>query len=349
MNIPLRTLTIACLVLCLLWGCSASNNRTEYVEDQPGLLTGHEKARIAEYIAALLTELDIQIKIVILDSSPADISREATRLFDIFALGNKTRGAKGLLFLIDPSGEQVRMEIGYDLEHLFTDGFMGYVERMQMAPFFRANRVGPGIEATVELLVGKALGAIDESYYTVQEARPRLGDHFSGGAGAETTVIIAHGSPNKAATSRAAEFGAQGTPRETLARYLEVLRLRIKDPHLGIYTPATRHFFETWIVTDAQQDNECRALENALSRGCVAVEGDSAVIRFPVSNRRVPPYFFRHDSNGWMLDFASMSRYIRFNHKNQWFFPTRDHQFMFAFRDVPFDRNGFPQEKTESQ
>jgi hypothetical protein len=46
-----------------------------------------------------------------------------------------------------------------------------------------------------------------------------------------------------------------------------------------------------------------------------------------------------------MLDFAAMSRLIGFNHRNQWFFRTLDHSYMFGFADTGFDRNGFPHER----
>jgi len=46
-----------------------------------------------------------------------------------------------------------------------------------------------------------------------------------------------------------------------------------------------------------------------------------------------------------MLDFAAMNRSVGFNHKNQWYFRTSEHDFMFAFNDMVFDRNGFPHER----
>jgi hypothetical protein len=65
-------------------------------------------------------------------------------------------------------------------------------------------------------------------------------------------------------------------------------------------------------------------------------------MRYPVSNRHAHPFFFRRGERGWMLDFAAMNRTIGFNHKNQWFFRTTDHPFMFGFEDLTFDRHGFP-------
>ena len=323
-------------------GCFSHEEPFDFIDDQQGLLTQREQRRIAEFHEALLRKLDIHIKIVILRESTSDINREATRLFDTYTLGKKTRGARGVLFLVDPVGKQVRVEIGYDLEPVFTDGFIGYIERKQMIPFFQTNKVGPGMEAAVELIVGKALGAIDESKYVVSEEIPRVGDHYSGGAGTSTTAEITFGAPRKTATALAAEFGPQGSPEETLKLYIKVLKLHIKDPNLGMYTHDTRRFFSTWVVTDAQQDNEFRNLETAIHRGVLFQNEALAVIRFPVTNRQVPPYFFRQSDDGWMLDFASMSKTIRFNHLNQWFFETREHPFMFAFKDLVFDRNGFP-------
>lgn len=333
---------ITLIVLSVDGRCLSREALPDFIDDRPGLLTQREKDRIARFHHALLNDLDIHIKVVVLETSCTDLDQEAVRLFQEYVPGTATRGAKGILFLVDPKGHQVRLEIGYDLEHIYTDGFIGYIERKQMVPFFQADRVGPGIEATVELLVGKALGAIDESTYTLQAERPRVGDHLSGGAGARTNVTIGSRAPEKDSIRPTHEFGPQHTPEETLKRYMTVLRLHIKDPDLGIYTAETQAFFRKWLVTDAQQDNELNSLVKIIDQGTLFQNGDRAVIRFPIANRQVPPYFFRCGPEGWMLDFASMTRLIRFNHRNQWFFTTKNHDFMFAFDDVVFDNNGFP-------
>jgi hypothetical protein len=137
---------------------------------------------------------------------------------------------------------QVRMEVGYGLEGVFPDAFVGHVERNQMVPFFQANRVGPGIEATVELLVAKALESREEKSYDREESRDPAGDHLSGGAGARVDVAIG-------------------------------------------------------------------------------------------------------SEQGWMLDFASMHRFVGFNHPNQWHFKDLEHPYMFAFHEWRFDTNGFPHPK----
>jgi hypothetical protein len=58
-----------------------------------------------------------------------------------------------------------------------------------------------------------------------------------------------------------------------------------------------------------------------------------------------------------MLDFASMSRFLGFNHRNQWHLKDLEHPYtpkdpyaprdpyMFGFHDWRFDANGFPHPK----
>ena len=151
-------------------GCTENNDPKKnsvitFVSDQAALLSKAEKNHITQLSSALLRDMDIHIMTVVLKQSPEDINNKAVKLFQEYGVGRTTNGAKGVLFLIDPSGKQVRIEIGYDLESIFTDGFTGYIERRQMTPFFQANKVGPGIEASVELLVGRALGEIEATNY----------------------------------------------------------------------------------------------------------------------------------------------------------------------------------------
>lgn len=323
----------------LLAGCG-----DRYIDDRAGLMSTQEQMRLHSFQKKLEDELDIELQVVVLSDSPGDLDQAAVALFEKREIGRRTKGARGVLLLIDPAGKQVRMEIGYDLEGIFPDAFVGYVEQRQMAPFFAAGRIGAGIEATVELVVGKAMEAVDAGAYAPDDAAGGLA-HLSGGAGARTSAGIGEGVAKKQPLEDASGFGAQPSPRETLALYLQVLRERVKDPELGIYTPDTRAFFRKWLVTDAQQDNEFRSLEKHLARGRIFKRDNRAVIRFPVSEREIPPYFLVRGEEGWMLDFASMNRVIAFNHRNQWHFQTCEHPFMFAFEDWRFDRGGFPHEE----
>jgi uncharacterized protein len=331
---------ISILVLSLL-GCRP---KPDFVEDRQGVLSSAERGRLVRFQGTLLRELDIHLKLVVLDASPGDLDALAAEMFDEHGVGGKTGDARGVLILVDPTGRQVRVEIGYGLEGIFPDAFVGHIERNQMVPFFQANRVGPGIEATVELLVGKALERVEAHAYDPEESGDPAGDHLSGGAGARVDVTIGSGQPDKGKASPDARFEAQATPLGTLETYKEVLRLRIKDPDLEIFTPRTRAFFRKWLVTDAQQENELRSLLQA-PEPRVLTQGERAVIRFPVVDRQAVPLFLRKGEEGWMLDFASMHRFIGFNHRNQWHLKDLENPYMFAFQEWRFDANGFPHPK----
>ncbi|MBW2298206.1 MAG: TPM domain-containing protein, partial [Deltaproteobacteria bacterium] len=301
-----------------------------------------QERRIVDLNRRLLEKLDIHFMTIILDTPAPDLDAKAIALFDRHALGKKTKGARGMLFLVDPRGKAVRLETGYDLEGMFTDAFTGYVEREQMRPFFAAGKIGPGIEATVELLVAKALQAIKTGEFVVDQENTVQGEHLSGGAGARTGIQIGDQIPPKTRSSHADNFAPQPTPLQTLERYMQALRQHIKDPDLGIYSPETRDFFRQWVVTNAQQDNELKGLENVLGKAQPRVRDQLAVIRFPVEDRGASPYFLELGEKGWMLDFHSMNQLVRFNHKNQWHFIKTDHRFAFAFTDLRFDKHGFP-------
>jgi uncharacterized membrane protein YgcG len=316
-----------------------------FVVDQAALLSQAEKNHIIQLCRALLKDMDIHIMAVVLKQRPVDIDNQAVELFQEYGVGRTTNGAKGVLFLIDPSGKQVRIEIGYDLEPIFTDGFTGYIERRQMAPFFQAHKIGAGIEATVELLVGRALGKIETSDYAKEKDKDQTGQFLSGGAGSRMNVEIGSTAIEKQASPLAKKYPAQPSVRDTLDKYIEVLRLHIKDPNLGIYTPETRKFFSQWVVTDAQQDNERRIITRALSTAEIFTKDNLAVIRFSPDDRQASPFFLEKGGPGWMLDFASMTKLIGFNHKNQWHLRQTNHNYMFGFKEIYFDKNGFPHKK----
>lgn len=343
-----RTKYLLCGIVCwvlLLAGGDARAKSSDFVDDQIELLTQTERQRISDLASNLLKDLNIYMQVVLLKEQVQNINAKAVELFERFTAGSQILGAKGILFLVDPQGKQVRIDIGYDLEAIFPDAFVKYLMHKQMIPFFESNRVGAGIEATVELLVEQAFGMLDTSAYLLDSKPQQQETALFGGAGARTDIDIEAASPEKLATEFLETCIPQPSPLQALETYQTILKFHIKNPNLGIYTSDTRKFFAQWLVTDAQQDNELKLLQKVFSQATVYQENSRAVIRFPISNRQATPYLLRRSDQGWMLDFAAMNKFIGFNHLNQWFFHSTDHEFMFAFEDVRFDQHGFPHQK----
>jgi hypothetical protein len=331
-------LTLLLLPLCTLAACNERHAAPSFIDDRPGLLTAAEKGRIENYHRRLFEDLGIHLQVVILAERAGDIDAAAASLFEAYRVGGETRGARGVLLLVDPQGGQARLEIGYDLEPVFTDLFVGRIERQQMVPFFQAGRVGSGVEATVELLVAQAMRGTDGKGTAAGMGLP----HLSGGGGAKTPVAIGSGVPARAPAAAPERFAAGATPLATLQTYIEVLHGRVKDSDLALYTPETQEFFRRWLMTDGQQEQEMRTLSAALPQAEERIGEALAVVLFPAAERQIAPYLLRRGDDGWQLDFAAMSRLVGFNHLNQWYFRDRNHPWMFAFADWEFDGNGFP-------
>jgi len=315
---------------------------TVFVYDYAHLLTPQGKTRLNGLMNMVLQDYDIEFFAVTTPSlDEMDISEWTNRLFENWHLGRPTRGDKGLLFVVAPKEKKVRLEVGKDLEGLFTDAFIGYIEREQMKPFFEQGRVGPGIEATLELIISRIQSAVHDGRYAPQEGVKQQGAYHSAGAGAQGQVDIGsldYQKKDSVSGDLKEYFSAQPSPELTLQRYLEASRRHIKDPDLGIYTDETKAFFRKWTVTNAQQDNE-RQFDGVPF--ALKIRGDYAVIYYPDKDWTYSPFFLKKGPKGWQLDFATMSKVIRFNHTNYWFFVSYDHPYMFAFKQYWIDDNGF--------
>ena len=315
---------------------------SRFVYDYAYLISPEGKARLEKFLEHIWRDYDIELIAITTPSlGNYTVSEWTNMIFEKWHVGKNTRGDKGLLFVVAPRERKVRLEVGKDLEGLFTDAFVGYIEREQMKPFFEEARVGVGIEATLELIVSRIEKAVKEGRYLPTEGRSQKGSFVSSGAGAQKDVDIGSLTYQKkeaVTEDLKSYFRAQPTPQLTLQRYLEVCRRHIKDPNLGIYTEETKEFFRNWTVTNAQQDNEMM-YEGIPFK--LAIEGNYAVIFYPDKDWTYSPFFLKKGPAGWQLDFATMSKVIRFNQNNYWFFVSFNHPYMFAFREYVIDKNGF--------
>lgn len=340
MNKIAHFILFTAFVLLILVSCSSTREQS-FVQDQAELLSAAQKQRLSELQRLLLKEHDVHLFVATLDHPAANLDQLALELFEKKSLGQQTNGARGLLLVVDPQQRQVRIEVGYDLEGVFPDGFIAGLEYDQMLPFFQQDRIGHGIEALTELLVERLMHESRSESKSSQAA-----NHLSGGAGAKIKITEKPPAVTHHSRTDSETFLPQITPMATLESYCDSLSARNKNPNLGIFTPESREFFSNWLVTDAQQQNALKILNKNLPAAEVVKRGNVAVIRFPLRSRQASPYFLRNSATGWQLDFATMSQTIGFNHRNQWHFHVQEHPYSFAFEDWLIDTNGFPyQEK----
>jgi len=316
-----------------------------FVVDDAGLVAADSRARMNATLRALLRDLDIEIVAASQnDLGGRSIEQVASARFEEWRVGGRTRANRGLLLLVAASEERVRLAVSYELEPIFTDAFVAYVEREQLAPYFEGGRIGEGIEATVELLARRAHEAERGESYDPQRAGAETVSGFrSGGAGAAVDVRVrgkrARATPAPVDPALREHFGAQPTAALAWERFLELNRRRVKDPDLGIYDERAKKLLGG-VHTDAGQDHIARLY--AAKRYEVRGKGERAAIVFPDDpDHTLAPWFFRRAAVGWQLDGEMYPETIGYNHKNQWRFKRRDHPYAFAFADFRLDAHGF--------
>ncbi|HUE45132.1 MAG TPA: TPM domain-containing protein [Aestuariivirgaceae bacterium] len=307
----------------------------QLVEDDAGLLSSEQRDTIALHHAYLLSDFDIDYR-VITAANAGDLVGFGAERYAALEVGSLSEASRGLLLVIDPGQDRVRLEVGHALEGVYTDGFVAYIEQRQMVPFFQAERIADGVLATTELIVQEAQEAVARSGFDVAP-----GVAGSGGAGATAKARIGEAAPVPEAGP---EVAAGRSPAETLQAYFDAMGNRDGRSDLDIYTGATQAMLKSWVMTPAQMDNVVRSY-----RGCTAEpaklgpDGQHAVIRYGTAERQCSPWFFAREAGTWKLDFTVMQEAIRFGRDNSWRFANGvPGRYDFAFADWTFDGNGFP-------
>jgi uncharacterized protein len=311
--------------------------KPELVDDAANLMSATERGRLAEYHAYLARDHDIDYRVVTV-VGVEDINAFATKRFERLADDTRSRRGRGLLLVIDPQRDLVRLEVSYALEGTYPDAFVAYVEHRQMVPFFARNRVADGILAATELIVARAQRAAANAGFEGE-----VWSSASGGAGATAPARLGAG-PEPAMPPSGERAPAGSTPEQTLAAYFAALGARNASPGLGIYTPETQVMLRGWVTTPAQMDNVVKTYAGCHPEPArFAANRDLAVIRYPIRERVCAPWFFRRVDDAWALDLTMMQSSIRFGRTNAWHFaPDAEHPYRFAFEDWRFDREGFP-------
>jgi len=122
---------------------------TGYVNDSAGLLSPQGKAELETKLAQLEKDTTAQVFIATVKSLEGDsIEDYASRLFEQWKIGQKDKN-NGVLFLVALDDHKMRIEVGYGLESVITDGRAGRIRDNDVIPMFKNNDYEGGIKAGV--------------------------------------------------------------------------------------------------------------------------------------------------------------------------------------------------------
>ena len=123
------------------------------VVDQANVIPDDVEARIGQKLVALKTQSQRQLQVVTVASlEDYDIADYSNRLFRSWQLGDKERN-DGVMLVIAPNQRRMRIEVGYGMEPIITDGFSFLVINKIITPKFKAGDLPGGIEAGTDALI----------------------------------------------------------------------------------------------------------------------------------------------------------------------------------------------------
>lgn len=109
------------------------------VVDQAGIIPDEAEARLTEKLTALKNQSQRELVVVTLSSLQGyEISDYGYRLGRHWQLGEKKRN-DGAILIVAPNERKLRIEVGYGLEPVLTDGLSSLIINQQIVPRFKAG------------------------------------------------------------------------------------------------------------------------------------------------------------------------------------------------------------------
>ncbi len=126
---------------------------TGRVVDAANIIPDDVEARLTQKLAALETQSQRQLVVATLPSLEGyEISDYGYRLGRTWAIGSKEKN-DGALLIVAPNDRKVRIEVGYGLEGILTDGLSSLIIQGQILPKFKEGDMPAGIEAGTDALI----------------------------------------------------------------------------------------------------------------------------------------------------------------------------------------------------
>jgi uncharacterized protein len=123
-----------------------------FVNDNDGVLSSSAKSKLQAQLEKLESDTSAEVAVVTIKSLQSDsVDDYAVRLFEKWGIGKKGKD-NGVLFLVAMDDRKMRIEVGYGLESIITDGRAGRIRDEDVIPRFKQNDYEGGIVAGVDAI-----------------------------------------------------------------------------------------------------------------------------------------------------------------------------------------------------
>ncbi|BHH85227.1 TPM domain-containing protein [Desulforhopalus sp. 52FAK] len=312
--------------------------------DEARLLDNDQISSLEEYHNWVLENHDIDIRVITLNRA-VDIDLYAAEIFGTEQVGSLSSTNRGLLFILDTLGEQTRIEVSGNLESVFTDIFVGQIERNQMVPFFEKNRLADGIFATTELIRIRAIDAAKKNEFQSIEFKGSIG----GGAKVQVNLNEdqdqVSNTTDKEQTVTIKQVYAAETPEESLQRMFN----NFAKSDMGdwdVLTPESRKHMQSMISTRAQRMNSIKRYDTCeIDEVVYNKDGNLAVLLYDLAQRECDPFVFeKGEDNKWRIDLRAIGEALGHTYGNIWYIHLERFEqsgiakYLFGFKKMWFRR-----------
>jgi len=153
---------------------------TGRVVDAANIIPPDVEARLTQKLEALDTQSHRQVVVATLPSLQGyEISDYGYQLGRAWGIGSKEKN-DGALLIVAPSERKVRIEVGYGLEGVLTDGLSSLIIQQQILPRFKAGDMPGGIEAGTDAIISQLKLPEDEARQIAAQARPQQAESDGG-------------------------------------------------------------------------------------------------------------------------------------------------------------------------
>jgi uncharacterized protein len=154
---------------------------TGRVVDAADIIPPEVEARLTQKLAALEAQSHRQLVIATLpDLQGYEISDYGYQLGRAWGIGSKAKN-DGALLIVAPKERKVRIEVGYGLEGVLTDGMSSLIINQQIVPRFKQGDMPGGIEAGADAIIHQLTLPPEEAQKLAAQANQAQEDSGGGG------------------------------------------------------------------------------------------------------------------------------------------------------------------------
>lgn len=177
--LSVRRAVLVAFLVAAAGGASRQAASATFLRDDAGILTREQRESLETALREIEEQTTAEVAVVtIADLGGRSIEGYALDLFNRLGIGKKDRD-NGVLILFSVRERKVRIEVGYGLESVLTDGRCGAIIRDSIAPAFREKDYFGGITAAVDAI---------RAY--VESGEPEGREGKTGGKGNRPPVIF---------------------------------------------------------------------------------------------------------------------------------------------------------------